>query len=79
MKMYTRRADQGQAVEVSYGFAGGQAVERVHDRSDRTTTWYLGEVDWDREPEHEDTDHVPCIRGDWREVPESTIDSMQDA
>lgn len=66
MKLYTRRQDQGQIVEVSYGYSDGQAYRRIHDRSDRTTTWYCGDIDWDREPEHEDHDCEPCIVGDWR-------------
>ena len=62
MDMYTRPQDQGQMIETSYGYGGdGIAYKRVHDRSDRSTQWYCGDLDWDREPEHEDHDRAPCV------------------
>jgi hypothetical protein len=62
MKMYTRRIDQGQAVEVSYGYGyDGTAYCRTHDRSDGSVVWQRGVIDWDREPEGVDYDRVPCV------------------
>jgi len=74
IKMYTRPVDQGQIVEVSYGYGcGGYAYRHTLDRSDGSGTWERGEVDWDREPLVEETDenHVPCVtQWDECEVPQ---------
>ena len=60
--MYTRPVDQGQIVEVSYGYdSEGGAYRRTTDRSDGSVTWERGELDWDREPEGVDTDRIPCV------------------
>ena len=63
MKMYTRQEDQGQIVEISYGYGyDGTAYRRTFDRSDRSETWESGELDWDEEPEGDaGPDHVPCV------------------
>lgn len=62
MKMYVRPVDQGQIVEVSYGYDyDGYAYRRTLDRSDRSEVWKRGELDWDREPEETDQNHVPCV------------------
>lgn len=62
MKMYTRPVDQGQIVEVSYGYdESGYAYRRTHDRSDGSIAWERGQIDWDREPEETSNDHVPCV------------------
>lgn len=62
MRFYTPRVNQGQIVEVSYAYGeDGIAYKRVHDASDRTTDYYRGVVDWDREPEHEDYERAPCV------------------
>jgi len=62
MKMYVRPVDQGQIIEVSYGYdSDGNAYRRTNDRSDGSVTWERGELDWDREPEGTDQNHVPCV------------------
>jgi len=62
MKMYTLLKDQGQVVEVSYGYGGdGTAYRRRHDRSDGSTTWEVGDLDWDLEPEGVSTERIPCV------------------
>lgn len=74
MKMHTPSKNQGQIVEVSYGYGSdGTAYKRVHDRSDRSTQWYRGELDWDREPEHEDHEAAPCVLA-WIACAEPTED-----
>ena len=46
--------DQGQMVEISYaGLYDGTVLRRTHDRADRSTTYAVGEIDWDEEPEGE--------------------------
>ena len=61
--MYVRSVDQGQIVEVSYGYSceDSRAWKRVLDRSDRSVEWYVGEIDWDSEPEGVDRERVPCV------------------
>ena len=62
MRMYVRPVDAGQIVEVSYGYdSAGGAYKRVHDRSDGSTEWYHGDLDWNREPEGVDQDRAPCV------------------
>lgn len=61
MNWYTRPEDQGQIVEVSYAYSEGCAYRRVFDKSDRSEVVYEGEIDWDREPEYPDQDHIPCV------------------
>jgi hypothetical protein len=62
MKWYMRRIDQGQTVETSYAYAhNGWAYMREHDRGDRTTNYWRGEIDWDREPECTHYDRAPCV------------------
>jgi hypothetical protein len=62
IRMYARPVDKGQIVEVSYGYDyEGGAYRRTLDRSDRSVSWEHGELDWDREPEHEDHDRIPCV------------------
>lgn len=64
MRMYTRPVDQGQIVEISYGYdSEGGAYSRAFDASDRTEAWAYGEIDWDREPEGVDQNRVPCVTG----------------
>lgn len=45
MKMTTPPENQGQIVEVSYGWQNGRLYQRVHDRSDRSTSWYVADRD----------------------------------
>ena len=74
MKFYTRQQDQGQIVEVSYGYdCSGNAYRRTIDRSDGSVTWERGELDWDREPEGVDTEHVPCVV-EWKPCKEPSFD-----
>lgn len=62
MKMYTRGEDQGQIVEVSYGYdSEGGAYRRTTDRSDGSVTWEHGDLDWNREPEGTDNERAPCV------------------
>ena len=63
MRLYTRPQDQGQIVEVSYGYdSRGNAYRRTVDRSDRSESWECGKLDWDREPEGDaGQDHIPCM------------------
>lgn len=66
MKMYIIPEDRGQIVETSYGWSDGVAYMRLYDRSDGTTQWYRGDVDWDLEDEEGvDYDRPPYIIGDW--------------
>ena len=39
MRLDTPPVNQGQIVDVSYGWDGGVCYRRTHDRSDNTTTW----------------------------------------
>ena len=65
MYMYTRPVDQGQIVEVSYGYDSiGGAYRRTFDKSDNSELWSYGVVDWDKEPEGIDYNRVPCVI-DW--------------
>jgi hypothetical protein len=62
LKMYVRPEDQGQIVEVSYGYAYDQyAYCCTYDRSDGSESWQHGLIDWDREPEDTGHDHIPCV------------------
>lgn len=64
MKMYTRPIDQGQMVEVSYGYSSdGYAYRRTTDRSDGSVSWECGELDWEREPEGIDENRSPRVVG----------------
>lgn len=48
MTMHTPPENQGQIVEVSYGWSvsiPGTLYKRVHDRSDRSTQWYVASND----------------------------------
>lgn len=66
MHWYIRGEDQGQTVETSYAYdSEGGAYKRVHDRTDGTTSYYHGSLDWTEEPEHENHERVPCV-DDWR-------------
>jgi hypothetical protein len=68
LSMYVRPEDQGQMVEVSYGYSSdGRAWKRVLDRSDRSEDWYVGDLDWDCEPEETNQDHIPCVV-EWERV-----------
>jgi hypothetical protein len=62
---------QGQMIDVSYaGDANGNVVKRVHDRSDRTTEYFIAALDWERENQHEipGLNRVPFIEGEWEQV-----------
>jgi hypothetical protein len=62
IRMYVRPVDAGQIVEVSYGFDGeGGAYRRTHDRSDGSTIWAHGQLDWLREPEGTDVNRAPAV------------------
>lgn len=39
MRMGTPRSEQGQTVECSYGWSGGELYRRIYDRSDRSESW----------------------------------------
>lgn len=71
MRMYIRPIDQGQVVEIAYGYGSdGRAYKRVTDRSEPFDSpdrekWYSGMINWDEEPEHEDDDRIPCVH-EWR-------------
>jgi len=45
VKLATPRADQGQIVEVSYGWHDGSYFRKTYDRSDRTITWDVADED----------------------------------
>lgn len=40
MTMYISPRNQGQIVDVAYGWIEGVLYRRTHDRSDRTTVWH---------------------------------------
>jgi len=61
MHMYTRQKDQGQMVEISYGISGDYAYRKHFDRSNRTEKWFVGEIDWDKQPEYEDHNTAPAV------------------
>jgi hypothetical protein len=73
MHWYIRPVDQGQIVEVQYGYScNGMAWKRVTDRSlpqgnPERVAWYCGDLDWDREPEGVDQNRVPCVE-EWEQV-----------
>ena len=62
MMMHTPAANQGQMVEVSYGWCDGALYRRITDRSDRSVSWARADDDeaaveaessiglWDAEP-----------------------------
>lgn len=63
MILHTPPENQGQIVEISYGWHEGDLYKRVYDRSDRSTQWYRassqrqinryiasGSEPWDEEP-----------------------------
>ena len=63
--------NQGQMIEVAYaGDYQGNVVKRVHDRSDRTTEYFIAALDWERENQHEipGLNRVPFIEGEWEQV-----------
>mgnify|MGYP005609140959 CR=1 FL=1 len=68
--MYVRPVDQGQTVEIAYGYdSSSGAYKRVTDRgkppgSNDRVVWYYGDLDWDLEPEGEDQGREPCVV-DW--------------
>lgn len=76
MRWYTRPVDQGQIVEVSYAYDGenGQAYKRERDGSDGTTVYYVGALDWDREPEGVSHDRAPCVES-WEPCAEPEVDN----
>jgi hypothetical protein len=70
MTFRTPRQNQGQIVTVSYAYGSdGTAYRRTHDASDNTTVYERGDIDWDREPEHEDHERAPCVE-EWVECEE---------
>jgi hypothetical protein len=51
--------NQGQIVEVAYGASNGVVIKRIHDRSDKTTSYYRSKMlasdygdYWNSEPEN---------------------------
>lgn len=66
---WTPGENQGQIIEISYGWVDGKPYMHVLDRSDQSERWYTGEPDWDREGEYIDYDSEPYILGDWKECP----------
>lgn len=74
LSMYVRPIDQGQIVEVSYGYDHeGGAYRRTLDRSDGSVEWDHGTLDWDHEPEGDtDQNHVPCVES-WEPCEDPTI------
>lgn len=77
--MYTPRHMQGQIVEVSFLWSpGGWVYQRVYDRSDRSTSWYRAEPDWDREGEGIDYDREPYVIGEWVECDEPHDETLHD-
>ncbi len=47
MRLHTPPCNQGQIVEVSYGWHEGRLYMRIYDRSDRATSasWYIADED----------------------------------
>lgn len=68
MKMYPPGKNQGQMVEISYGWGdGGSLYMRIFDRSDRSVRWFVAddeEVASLSEDELSLWDDEPAIR-DW--------------
>lgn len=66
MKMYTPMENQGQIVEISYGWDDGIVYMRMHDLSNGITRWYRADPDWDRESaETIIYEREPYIIGEW--------------
>lgn len=81
MKFITPPKCQGQIVEVSYAAWGDQMVRRIHDQSDRTTSYHVAPIksrDWkwyetwcgQTEPS------IPDSR--WKKVTESQVSRMEE-
>jgi hypothetical protein len=65
VKLYTPLCERGNEVELSYGYHhDGFAVMRAYHPSSQTTSWCIGAVDWEEEPEGYDTERAPCVE-DW--------------
>lgn len=45
MTMHTPPANQGQIVEVSYGWQDGTLYRRIYDRSDRSEAWHYASAE----------------------------------
>ena len=70
MKLHVAGTDQGQVVEIAYGWSDGALYRRIRDRSDGTETWAVAEEDaagavpetWcgDVQPPVSDDDWAPC-------------------
>lgn len=56
MTLHTPPENQGQIVEVSYGWQAGCLYRRVVDRSDRSVSWSVAS----------DDDEVNALRREWR-------------
>jgi hypothetical protein len=64
MRWYVRGQDRGQIVEVAYCYGhNGTAYKRVTDRSDLTVAYYVGDLDWEAEPEGVNPERAPCVDG----------------
>lgn len=72
MIFHTPPQNQGQIVEYSYGYSEhfGSVMMRCHDRSDNSTSYYLGESEEETDMEDADYwDRKPLI-SEWQEVTE---------
>lgn len=76
IRWYTPIKNQGQIVLVSYGYTMTDvALQRVFDQSDRSYTYFMGTIDWAREPEVADFEGPPCIcEPEWVECEAPIID-----
>ena len=63
MTLHTPPRNQGQIVEVSYGWVNETLYQRVHDRSDRSTHWYCATA------EDEVDAYIESGREPWNEEP----------
>jgi hypothetical protein len=79
MLFETPRENQGQIIEVAYACAGADyMIKRVHDRSDRTTSYYratITESDWEWYETYEPCNGEPPLR-EWTEIDEATVRRM---
>ena len=60
--------NQGQMIEVAYaGDYQGNVIKRVHDRSDRTTQYFIAPFDFENGDEGPiGLNSPPAVEGDWK-------------
>lgn len=81
MTFITPPGRQGQTIEVSFaGIAEGRVLRRTHDRSDRSTTYDVADLDAEAEGDDESPiglNRDPYTDGGWRSVTEIRVERAE--